>query len=110
MPGKNPLVNPVNSRKQLLIAESELNRRQLVQEWQTMANNVCALANRARTISSFASAAASLVAGLAFFQRKKIPTGRGEKPSWWRTILKSAGLFSTFWLAFHPSGRGQKEK
>ena len=35
--GKKPRLNPLESRKQLLIAESELNRAQLVQEWQTMA-------------------------------------------------------------------------
>ena len=35
--GKKPRLNPLESRKQLLIAESELNRAQLVQEWQAMA-------------------------------------------------------------------------
>ena len=64
-------MNPLESRKQLLIAESELNRAQLVQEWQTMADEVHSLAHQARTISSLASAAASLVAGLASFRRKK---------------------------------------
>jgi hypothetical protein len=94
----------------LLIAESELNRAELVRDWQTMANDVAALANRARTFSSLVSAAASLVAGLASFRRKKVSAVRCEKPSWWRTIFKSVGLFSTFWLAFHPPGSGQKEK
>ena len=69
-------MNPLESRKQLLIAESELNRAQLVQEWQTMADEVHSLANQARTISSLASAAASLVAGLASFRRKKDPRRR----------------------------------
>ena len=35
MSGKNPRMNPLESRKQLLIAESELNRAQLVQELET---------------------------------------------------------------------------
>jgi HPt (histidine-containing phosphotransfer) domain-containing protein len=52
-------MNPLESRKQLLIAESELNRAQLVQEWQTMADEVHALADQARTISSIASAVAA---------------------------------------------------
>jgi len=103
-------MNPPNSRKQLLIAESELNRAELVQEWQTMADGACALVNRARTVGSFAFAAASLVAGLASFRRKKFSADRNEKPSWWRAVSRSAGLFSTFWRAFHPSGRGQKGK
>jgi hypothetical protein len=99
-------MNPLASRKQLLIAESELNRAQLVQEWQTMADEVHSLANQARTISSFASAAASLVAGIASFRRKKSAPA-AEKPSWLQTILKGAGLVSTIWSAFRPQGRDQ---
>jgi hypothetical protein len=110
MSGKNPLMNPLNSRKQLLIAESELNRAQLVQEWQTMADDVCALANQAKSISSFASAAATLVAGLASFRRKNSAPAVDEKPSWWRILFKSAGMFFTFWRAFRPQGCEQKEK
>ena len=33
-------MNPLASRKQLLIAESELNRAQLVQDWQAVADGV----------------------------------------------------------------------
>jgi hypothetical protein len=69
--GKKPRLNPLESRKQLLIAESELNRAQMVQEWQAMADGVRSVADRARTISSIASTAASLIAGLASFRRNK---------------------------------------
>ena len=34
--GDNPRVNPLESRKRLLVAQSELNRAQLVQEWVAM--------------------------------------------------------------------------
>ena len=67
--GKKPRLNPLESRKQLLIAESELNRAQLVQEWQTMADGVRSVTDRARTISAIASTAASLIAGLVSFRR-----------------------------------------
>jgi hypothetical protein len=102
-------MNPLKSRKQLLIAESELNRAQLVQDWQTMAGEVHSLANQARTISSFASAAASLVAGLASFRRKKSAPA-AEKPSWLQTILRGAGLVSTLWLEFRSQGCDRKDK
>jgi hypothetical protein len=92
-------MNPLESRKQLLIAESEINRAQLVREWQTMTDEVRSLANQARTIGSFASAAATLVAGLAAFRRKKFAPVP-EKPSWWRTIFKGAGLASSLWSEF----------
>ena len=104
--GKNARVNPLESRKQLLIAESELNRAQLVQEWQTMADGVRSIADRARTIRSVASAAASLVVSLASFRRKKsVPADK--KPSWLQTIFKGAGLISTVWQAFRSQGRGR---
>ena len=106
MSGKNPRLNPLASRKQLLIAESELNRAQLVQDWQAVADEAQAVADRARTLGSVASAAASLVAGLASFRRKKSAPA-GEKPSWLPTILKGAGLISAVWRAFRSQGRGR---
>jgi hypothetical protein len=91
-------VNSLASRKQLLIAESELNRAQLVQEWQVLHAEVHSFANQARSVSAFASAAATLVAGLAACRRQE-PVTTTAKPSWAKTIVKVAGLASTFWSA-----------
>jgi hypothetical protein len=102
-------MNSLASRKQLLIAESELNRAQLVEEWQMMADDVHALAHRAKTITILASATASVLAVLSSLRRKKA-TPADEKPSWWKTLLKSAGLVSTVWQAFRPPGRKPAEK
>jgi len=99
--GKNPRMNPLESRKQLLVAESELNRAQLVQEWQTMADGVRSVADRTRTVSSLALAAASLIAGLGFFRRTRSAPG-DERPSWWQTILKGAPLAGSLWSKFRP--------
>ena len=104
-------MNSLASRKQLLIAESELNRAQLVQEWQTMAGEVQALTTQARTISALASSAASSISGLMAIGRKKsVPAA--EKTSWWRTILKGVGLFDTIWSEFrsHGCGRGKNNQ
>jgi hypothetical protein len=102
-------MKPLESRKQLLIAESELNRVQLVQEWRIMSGEVRTLAHQARTISSLASAAASLVGGLLSFRCKK-PAPAAEKTPWWQTILKGAGLVSTLWESFRPPGCDQPDK
>ena len=107
--GKNPRLNRLESRKQLLIAESELNRAQLLQEWRTMADEVHALAEQARTIRSLASAAASLVAGVASFRRKKSASGAG-KSSWWQSLLKGAQWASSLWTEFRPSDRDQANR
>jgi hypothetical protein len=97
---KNPRMNPPVSRKQLLIAESELNRAQLVQEWQAMTGEARSLANQSRTLRSLASAAAVLINGIASFRCKKESVPAAEKPSWLQTILKGVQLAGSVWLAF----------
>ena len=97
-------MNPLRSRKQLLIAESELNRAQLVGDLAALTDGVRALTDRARSFGSIASLAAVLVAGLATFRRGKTEDA-AAKQSWLQTILKSAGLISTFWLAFRSRSR-----
>jgi hypothetical protein len=106
MPGKSPRLNPLQSRKQLLIAESELNRAQLVQEWETLAEGVWSVAGRAKSFASIASSAAVLVAGLAAYRRRKSAPPE-PKPSWLQTILKTASLVSTIWLAFRSPRRAR---
>jgi hypothetical protein len=102
-------MNPLTSRKKLLIAESDLNRAQLVQEWQVMADDVHALVNRAKTLGFIVSTTASLVAGLASFRRNKTAPA-AEKPSRLQTLLKGAGLVPTIWQLFRSQGREQKDK
>ena len=102
-------MKPLSSRKHLLIAESELNRTELVQEWQMMTDEVHSFVRQARTVCSIASAVASLVAGISSLRRKKTELA-AEKPSWWQTIFKNAGLLSTIWSAFRPPGCGQPDK
>jgi hypothetical protein len=103
-------MNSLASRKKLLIAESELNRVHLVQELETIKDKFHSLANQARTISSLASAAATLIAGLASFRHKKESAPAAEKPLWLQTIVKGAGLISTVWQTFRSQSREQREK
>ena len=62
--GKKPRLNPLASRKQLLIAESELNRAQLAEDWQAVAGEISSLTARAKSFGTLASAAAVLVTSL----------------------------------------------
>jgi len=107
--GKSPRINPLESRKQLLIAESELNRAQLGGDMAALTAGIRTLTDRAISFGSIASSAAMLVAGLAAFRRGKSASA-GVKPPWWRTMLKGAGLVSTLWLALRSQGRGQENK
>jgi len=104
--GKNSRLNPLESRKQLLIAESELNRAQMVGDMAALTADVRTLTDRAKSFGSIASSAAVLVAGLAAFRHGKT-AGADAKPSWRQTILKGAGLISTFWLAFRSHRRNR---
>ncbi len=100
-------MNPLESRKQLLIAESELNRAQLGEDLAALAAGVRALTDRAKSFGSIVSSTALLVAALAAFRRGKL-VDADAKPSWLRTILKGAGMVSTFWLAFRAKGHDQE--
>lgn len=102
--GKNPQLSPLESRKQLLLAESELNRAQLVVDMAALSADVCALTDRAKSLGSIASSAAMLVSGLAAFRRSK-PVDADAKPSWFKRILRGVGVVSSLWLAFRASGR-----
>ncbi|MCX6905615.1 MAG: hypothetical protein NTW03_19480 [Verrucomicrobia bacterium] len=105
--GQKPRLNPLEARKQLLIAESEINRAQLSQEWQALARGVHDLAQRTKTITAWASAAALLVAGLTAW-RSGPPASGAAKPSWFQKILHGARLASTIWVAFRACGRKEE--
>jgi len=90
-----------------LIAESELNRAQSFQEWESMTADVRGLAERARSFGSMASSAASLVTGLWTFRRGQ-PVPDTGKPSWIDTALKGMRLAASVGLAFRT--RDAKEE
>ena len=105
--GNHPRVNPLAARKRMLVAESDLNRTQLNQEWAAMAAGVQTLTDRAKSFGSIASAVALLVAGLAAYRRGQRASA-DPKLSWLQTLLKGAGLVSTIWLAFRRQVHDQK--
>jgi len=94
-------MSQLESRKQLLVAESELNREQLSEEWQAMAHGVRNFAHRTKTMAAWASSTALLVAGVTALRRAP-PQSRGAKSSWLQKILKGARAASTLWFAFRP--------
>ena len=83
-------------RKQLLIAESDLNRAQLLYEMQRLEGEIQSFSEQAGKAETIASAVTALVAGLASFRPPK-PEPDAGKPSWWQTILQGAGLLKSMW-------------
>ena len=108
MPRKLPRVSPLEMRKNLLIAESELNRAQLMQEWDAATEWHRRLSAGARTIGSMASAAMLLVSGVRAFRRKR-DARDGTESSWSQSIIKGAGFISSLWEVFRSRGRDQNK-
>jgi len=100
-------LNPLRSRKQLLIAESELNRAQLVHEAKAIASDVRLLTSNFGMIGSLVSAAASLLAAL-ITRRRKPAEPVPERFSWWQALVKGAELAGSFWSRFGSPRRGPK--
>ena len=102
-------VSPLESRKQLLIAESELNRAQLSEDWQTMAHGIRGRAHRVKQIGAWALSAALLVAGITVLRRGPLAPGTA-KSSWLPKILNGARLASTLWFAFRGCAEQHQRK
>jgi predicted phage tail protein len=91
------------NRFELLLAESELSRARLSEEWRTMAHGAGGLARRAATVGAWASSAALLVAGVAALRRGPRAAG-AAKSAWFPMILKGVRLASAIWQGFHARG------
>jgi hypothetical protein len=92
-------MNPLQQQKELLIAESELNRAQLREDWCAITHGVRHLGAGLQSVSSLASVAALLVTALASFRRARAEA-TGAKTSWIDVALKGAKLASSVWMAF----------
>jgi len=92
-------LTPLETRKQLLLVESELNRVHLLNEVHDFKNEIHHLQQQMQAISSMASAAAKLAAtfstvGRAFSHRDE----GGNKTSWISTLLDGVQTGTSVWL------------
>jgi hypothetical protein len=94
--GKTPGLKALEVRKQLLLAESEVNRTALLEDFNALKAAVHAETDRVkkqvRTAGSIASSAALLVAGFSFFrhrQKTAEPDGSSKVP-WITAALEGA--------------------
>jgi hypothetical protein len=106
--GKNPRISPLEVRKRLLIAESELNRAELVQELETAVDDFRSYAGHVKSIGLIISSTALLLGTLTAFRRRK-SGGTGARPFPLQAILKGAGLIRKLWTAFRQRDHVHKE-
>ncbi len=100
MSGKQSPVNPLELRKQLLIAESEINRTHLLQDGETIASGVRSMASKARSISSVASIAGLLATGFFALRSNKTNSSDTTKSSWFRKAFNGVKTLVPLWVAF----------
>jgi hypothetical protein len=91
-------MNTLAIRKRLLIAESELNRIQLVGEIRALKAEVRALASGATLWRSMVSSAAVMTLNLASFPHGQA-AATGARPSRAQIFLKSAARIASLWMA-----------
>ena len=69
--GRSPHLSQLESQKQLLLAESEINRTLLAGDMAELSTDICTIASRVKSLGTIASSATVLVAGLAACRRTK---------------------------------------
>lgn len=92
---------PLESRKQMLLVESELNRAQLLNELADLKDEAEHLKDQIQSISSLASSATRLVdifsAVRSAFTHQ--PKGGNKKPSWVSTLFNGVRTGASIWGA-----------
>jgi hypothetical protein len=101
MPGKNFHLTPLESRKQLLLVESELNRAQLLNELRDFKSEIHNLKEQVRAIGSLATSAAKLATTFSAIGNAFTHHDAGEKgkSSWISTLLNGARTGASIWGA-----------
>jgi hypothetical protein len=107
MPGKNLHLTPLESRKQLLLVESELNRAQLVNELRDLNKELQHLRGQVQAVGTLVSSAAKVAAtfsaiGGAFTHRD---AGENGKSYWLSTLLNGARIGASIWGALRSHSK-----
>ena len=102
--GKDTSVSSLTARKQLLIAESNLNRTRLLQDWKSVASGWSDISQRTQSLRGIASCALSLLeAGDPPSTRTRSRVS--ERSSWGDILIPGTRLASDIWQHFHPRNR-----
>jgi hypothetical protein len=98
---KNSSLSPLQTRKKLLLAESEINRAELGREFNKVKGEISHLKKQARTFGSIASSAALAATAFSIFRKRRTSSesanGSG-KPSWLSTALAGARIGTSLFL------------
>lgn len=91
--GKKAYLKTLESRKQALLAESEVNRIELLNEWETLKVEANRVKRQLRAAGSIASSAAILATVASLMRRRHAEPAKPEnhaRPSWLGAALNGA--------------------
>jgi hypothetical protein len=90
--GKRNYLSPIESRKQALLAESEVNRVELLKDWEALKAEATRVKKQWQTAGSIASSAAVVAATAALLRRNHEPPkpNNHAKASWVAAALNGA--------------------
>jgi len=98
MPGKKIQLTPLETRKQLLLVESELNRAQLINEVRDFKDQILHLKHQVLGLGSTVSLAARLAATFSAVGRPFSRRDEDGRSSWISTLFKCAKAGTSLWL------------
>ncbi len=102
MAGKNSKLKARLAHKQLLVAESELNRTLLVLEGKNMLAGISGLAKHAKHLGSVVSLAGVLFAGFSAWRNGKAAEP-AKKRGWFSTVIGGVRKGAALWFALRES-------
>jgi len=105
MSGEKSHLTSLETRKQLLLVESELNRAQLLNELREFKNEIHHLKHQVWEMGSIAASAAKLATTFSSIGQAFSHRNEDEKPSWISTLLKGAKAGTSLWLLLRSCRR-----
>jgi hypothetical protein len=101
MPGKDFHLTPLESRKQLLLVESELNRAQLLNELRELNGEIRHIKSQVQAVGSLVSSAAKVATTFSAIGDvfTHSDTGENGKHSWFSTLMNGARTGAAIWGA-----------
>ncbi len=101
MSGTKSRLTPIEVRKQLLLAESDVNRVQLLHEWQSLERGARELARHTQSICSAVTSIVSMgIAGFNAFRDLHATRRRHGKTAWFSTLINGVRLGTSLWTSF----------
>ena len=97
-------MNEAEARKQLLLAESAVNRVLLDRDWETMVEGAVGIVGEAKQAGKLLGVGAALIGTLRSFRRARAPKARAGR-SWFRTLFGLARWAVPIWMELRKEPR-----